>query len=482
MSSTGSAILEQLSAARDGLRALPTDVSALREWDDATLLAAIDLHTEAARSLGAVGAALAGEVAFRSRPALGSGGLARRTGHRTPENLIKSVTGATKEQVLTVVEAGTLLAELADEGKVDQLTGEVCAPSKPWLRDVAVAVASGAISTSASGAIGRALGVPNSAVTAEQLRVAAVTLVAHAVAGVDSDKLWRIARDLRNEVDLAGVKLRERELFDARGLTHFPLAAGGGRAIWDMDTDTYATFVDFYDRSTSPKRGGVRFVDPARAEKARKIEDDPRSFKQKASDDLIHFLKLGADADPNVMLGSGAPTIRITVAEKALETGVGFGRVDGQAAPVSIDTVKRMMENGKILRVGFDPGGRYIEQVEDPLAENRLYNRKQREILAAKFGGCMDPTCDRPPSWTEAHHIRWVVRDRGKTTIENAILLCKYHHLQYHNEGYEITQDIFGNYWKVPPASVDPGRNPIAMQLKTRNLKDMWDADQRAAG
>jgi hypothetical protein len=127
------------------------------------------------------------------------------------------------------------------------------------------------------------------------------------------------------------------------------------------------------------------------------------------------------------------------------------------------------------------PGGRYIEEVEDPCAENRLYNRRQREILAAKFGGCMDPDCDRPPSWTEAHHIQWVYRDGGKTTIENAILLCKYHHLKYHNDGYEITQDGSGGYWKIPPSSVDPNRRGIAMPLKTRNLNDLWAAQQRAA-
>ena len=119
---------------------------------------------------------------------------------------------------------------------------------------------------------------------------------------------------------------------------------------------------------------------------------------------------VGADADPQVMLGSGAPIIRITVAQDALDSGTGLGRIDGQSQPISLDTVKRLMEGGKIIRAGFDPRGTYIETVEDQLAgnpvaqkllaehlptenrvaDNRLYNRNQREILAAKFGGCMD--------------------------------------------------------------------------------------------
>jgi hypothetical protein len=483
MSSTSTPVLERLDAAIEVVRSAMPTLDEARTLTDQELLRVTERQTEFGRILGSGQAVAAGELAHRSRPELGSDGLARRTGHRTVENLLKSTTGATKEQILTVVAAGTLLTETADDGKVDEVTGEVREATQPWLKPVAEAVAAGKVSTSASSSIGRGLGSPNSAVTASQLEAAAVELVAQAVAGVDADRLFRNARDFRNEIDLAGVKIRETERHALRGLVHFPLPTTGGRAIWDMDTETYAEFVDFYDRATSPKRGGVRFVDPKKAAQAKRIEDDGRTPKQIASDGLLHLIKAGATVDDTVMLGSGAPVIRITVAEKALTTGVGFGRIDGQTEPVSIDTVKRLMENGKSFRVGFDPGGTYIERFDDPLAENRLFNTKQREILAAKFGGCMDPDCDRAPSWCEAHHIRFVVRDGGKTTILNAILLCKYHHLKYHNDGYEIVLDGDGNgkYWKIPPKSVDPAQTPVPMPLKTRNLHDLWVTEERAS-
>jgi hypothetical protein len=480
MSSASTPTLEQYRAALDVLRALPTDIGILHGWDDATLLAANDLHAEAGRAHGAAGAAIAGELAFRSRPELGSDGLARRTGHRTVENLLKTTTGATKEQVVTAVAAGTLLVEVADEGKVDETTGEVREVSQPWLRAVAVEVAAGQISATASRSISSGLGCPNSAITAEQLSKAAAELVGQALAGVDAERLFRNARDLRDELDLAGVKVREDEARELRGVTHYPLPIGGGVATWRMDPETYAHFVDFYDRTTSPKRGGVRIVDPAKVEKARKIADDTRNYKQIASDALLHFLMAGAEADPSVMLGTGAPIIRVTVAADALATGVGVGRIDGQAQPISIDSVKRLMETGKIIRAGFDPNGTYIEVHDDPLADNRIYNARQREILAAKFGGCMDPGCDRPPSWCEAHHINFVKRDGGKTTIANAILLCRYHHLLYHRDGYEISVHDDGTYWKIPPASVDPEQTPVLMPLKTRNLADLRAAHARA--
>ena len=428
--------------------------------------------------------------------------MARRTGHRTVENLLKNTTGAPKDQVATVLAAGTLLVEAADEGTVDEVTGEVCAPSQPWLAPVAAAVAAGQISAAAAQAIGRGLGTPNSAVTTAQLLRAATMLVGQAIAGVDVDKLRKNARDFRDEIDFDGVKVREAELVDLRGLTHGPLASGGGRAVWTMDTLTYALFVDFYHRATSPKLG-VRFVDKARADQARKIANDPRTFTQLASDAFAHLLATatgtirgavegsGAGTSDDgaehpaltepVLLGRGTAVVRITVAEKALETGVGLARVDGQSAPISIPTVRRMIAAGaKTVRMPFDRKGNYLGTEDAQFAGNRLFTTGQKDILAVKFGACMDPYCDRPPVMTEGHHILFVARDGGKTVIKNGILLCKYHHLKYHNDGYEIVIDADGNYWQIPPTSIDPNQIAIPMPLKTRNLHDLWNAEDRA--
>jgi hypothetical protein len=326
---------------------------------------------------------------------------------------------------------------------------------------VATAVAAGSISTSASDSIANGLGKPNSAVTADQLEQAVFALVAQAVGGVDADRLFRSARDLRNELDLVGVQVREDEARALRGLSHHRLATGGGVATWRMDAETYAHFVGAFDRMTSPKRGGVRFVDKVRAAQAEAIRDDDRTPVQIASDGMLHLLMAGADVDDSVMLGSGAPVIRITVAGEALGSGVGLARIDGQAAPVSLTTVERLLCEARIITASFDPNGLHIEDHSDA----RLFSARQREILAVKFGGCMDPGCDRPPSWCEAHHILHWKRDGGKTCIENGILLCKFHHLKYHNDSIEI---------------VDPDQSPILMPLKTRNLADLRAATKRA--
>ena len=461
---------ERYLNALDALASLPTDVSELRGLSEESLMRINEFHARGSRVLGAAGAAIAGEVAHRSRPALGMSGLAQRSGFRTAERLLTQTTGATKQQVKTALAAGTLMTEIADDGAVDDVTGEVLAPTQPWLRPVATAVADGRVSTSAAQSIGSGLGAPNSAVTASQLEGAAVRLVGEAIAGLDADRLWKRSRDARDELDVAGVKVREAELFDTRGITHFPLPNGGGKAIWTMDPETYANFTDIYDRSTSPKLGGVRFVSTEQSARAATIASDERTPVQLASDAILQLMRLGADTNPNFLLGSGAPIIRITVAAEALESGVGFGKIEGQDQPVSINTVQRLLCGGQSIRMGFDQKGNVL----DLEAEQRLFSKRQREVLAVKFGHCMDPNCDRPPSWTEAHHIQQWVRDKGKTLVKNGILLCKWHHLKYHNEGYEIEIDDNGNYWQIPPTSVDPAQTRIAMPLKSTAIADLW--------
>jgi hypothetical protein len=65
------------------------------------------------------------------------------------------------------------------------------------------------------------------------------------------------------------------------------------------------------------------------------------------------------------------------------------------------------------------------------------------------------------------------VRDSGKTEVRNGILLCKWHHLKYHNEGWEIVADGGGGYWLVPPKSVDVTQTPRPMPLKSTALREL---------
>ena len=473
MTFAGSTI-DRFRAAASALAELPADVGEYRALDEPEFLAINDECAAMERVLASKRALIAGEVAHRSRAALGSYGLARRSGHRTVESFLKHTAGLSGQQSLTAVRAGVLLSELADDGRVDEATGEVFTPTKPWLAPVGAAIASGALSIVAAEVIGAGLGSPNSAVGVDALRAAAEMLVTEAIAGVDPDRLRVRARELRDELDVAGIPLREDERRAVRRLVHFERPAGGGRAIWDMDPETYASFIDFYDRAVSPKIRGARFVSTTQSDIARRIESDGRTIGQLASDTLIQILCAGMDADTSFMLGSGAPVIRVTVAERALETGIGFGLVDGLSDAVSLRAVDRLLCSADTIQIGFGTDGTVL----DIGRERRLFSRRQREALAVKFGGCAHPGCDRPPSWCEAHHLKHWARDRGRTEIGNGILVCKHHHLKYHNEGWEIERDRAGAYWLIPPIAIDQLQTPVRMPTKSRALRELARASR----
>ncbi len=60
-----------------------------------------------------------------------------------------------------------------------------------------------------------------------------------------------------------------------------------------------------------------------------------------------------------------------------------------------------------------------------------------RRLVAARDKGCAHPGCDRPPSWTECHHvIEW--QHGGETKVENVVMLCSTHHDQIHSTEWTI--------------------------------------------
>jgi hypothetical protein len=76
-------------------------------------------------------------------------------------------------------------------------------------------------------------------------------------------------------------------------------------------------------------------------------------------------------------------------------------------------------------------------QILDQGRTKRVYTPAQRLALADRDLGCTYPGCDRPPAWTEAHHLDHWARDDGPTSLDNAALLCARHHHWIHSEGID---------------------------------------------
>jgi len=471
-------LLETQTAAAQQLTVVP-DASVYRGLSEADLLGLAEANATVQRLAAVHGARIAGEVARRSAPELGGAGLSQKRGFRTPENLVKAITGSTRGEAATAVRIGRMADDVAET--TDAATGECTAPSQPWLAAVAAGMAAGAVSVVQADAIRNGIGVPTDEVTSAMLAEQVEVLVGHA-ATQDADWLFKEARHLRDLIDARGVAEREEARYLRRSWKLVARADGTGYSLIEHDAISFAIFKDVYDRATSPRRGGPRFVDPEKQSQAQAIIDDKRTTEQLAHDVIVSLIEAGGSVDDTKMLNKGGPQIRVLMTLDGIananqngtptDATAGQGQIEGQPDPVSKETVEREICDGVVIPVIFDQTGQAI----DVGKAQRLFSIQQRIILAVMFGGCMFPGCDRPPSWCEAHHILHVQRDGGDSTVDNGILLCRHHHHLLHNNGWEIrrTGKRGQHYWLIPPPDVDPEQTPIRMPKKSRAYTERY--------
>lgn len=478
-----------VDAARAAIDALRSRVHAVREFSDAEVLEAQRSLAEWGRAVDSCASVVAGEIGHRSRRDLGYEGLAQREGFRTPEALLQHTTGSTSREATTLIQVGKMVNDtVVAEDPVDAATGEISAPHEPWLLAVGAAVTAGLLSVEAASAIRTGLGEPTAGdssvlddrdcgVTVDGLTRAAAALLDDA-ATLNADQLLRRARQLRDELDAAGIADRERVIHERRAVRRVRRPDGCHRYIIDTDLESGAFWNDVYDKLTAPRRGGPRFINPDDKIWAEGVATDPRSTEQYLHDAITQLLRIAAaseETDARQIIGSRQPSVRLLVTAESLEetsadgTRTGRGHIEGVDTPVSIATVERIACNAGFVPIIFDENGTVI----DLAREQRLYSAKQRIALAARDGGCRwDENCDRPPSWCEAHHIHHWHRDDGRTDLADGILLCRYHHMLLHNNEWEIERK--GNeYWLIPPVAVDPTQTPRLMPSKSAALRDM---------
>ncbi|MET0864702.1 MAG: HNH endonuclease signature motif containing protein, partial [Nakamurella sp.] len=82
-----------------------------------------------------------------------------------------------------------------------------------------------------------------------------------------------------------------------------------------------------------------------------------------------------------------------------------------------------------------------------------------RRAITLRDKGCSFPGCDRPPGWTDAHHVRSWLHD-GETAYGNSCLLCRFHHTTVHKGDWAIVFAADGIPEFIPPPWVDPDRKP----------------------
>ncbi len=428
------------------------DVSALRGTALTGALRVIAAHQ---RAFDDIKAHCAATVARESAPELGFSGLARKNGFVNAESFIQSVTGSTKAEATKLVRVG-----------------EMATSETPWQH----AVGSSGVSVDAQNAIRIGLG-PS---TAPEESVAAVVenLLADADT-VDADELARRARAARERLDAESIARDEKQRREQRYFTARRHDDGVVRGSFALSDEDGALVIAIYQQATSPKSFGPKFVDTSTGVIDDAAPEEPRTRGQKAADIFAALLRIASEVDENTILGLHRPAVRVHVAAETIMRQAGHGLIeDNNDFPISWSTVERHLCASGVIGIAFDDDGQSLNVGRD----QRLYTAKQRIALAARDGGCRFHNCDRPISWTEAHHITYWDRDQGETNIDDGILLCRLHHLLIHNNHWTITHH-HGNYWLTTPPNINPTQTPIPMPSKQPLVRELQARElQRANG
>jgi len=424
------------------------------------------------RELEAMLAYSSAEIAYRSQPEDGQGGLARREGFRSPEELVASMSGGSTWDANKLIEVGNAMnreenaeREAADagnglgdgdssggsdgdgEGDGDGPTATIT-PLAPRFVAVRDAVRSVKLSIDGANLITRMLIRIWDRHEALGLELADIERVERMLIerayGLSSNKFSRIVHQLEAQMDSGRHALTEELQRQERSVTMFEDQHGMFILKARLDAETAA-----------PVRAAIdALVGNAlhnRREKDQVVPDD-RSAVQMRADALAVLAThcLGCKAK-DLPLGSTTVVVRLTLAD--LQDGTGVADVDGGAQPICISTARRMAANGGIIPIVL--GGN--SEILDLGRGTRPFNYHQRIALIERDGGCA--FCGAPPGYTQAHHIRWWARDCGPTDLNNGLLLCSTCHHRIHRDDWQI--NIRDNQvWFTPPRAIDSQRVP----------------------
>ena len=168
--------------------------------------------------------------------------------------------------------------------------------------------------------------------------------------------------------------------------------------------------------------------------------EDLRTAAQRRADGLTDIVRTACDHRLLPLVGGERPHLQVLVAQEGVRS-----RPAGLLAAGQLPQTpggKGLLHPTSVSRIGCD--ARILPVLVDldgapmPLGRSqRLFSSHQRRLLALRDGGCRFPGCSRFPAHTDAHHVvPWSAG--GATDIDNAVLLCRFHHRLVHEGGWDL--------------------------------------------
>lgn len=328
-------------------------------------------------------------------------------------------------------------------------------------------------------------------------RAAAVALMSEHAPAMDPADLGEVGRRLLETVDPDAGEARlarqladqERRAVQSRGLTMNPAAAGMVRGRFTLPESDAAIVLAALrplaaprpcapapapgGGASTPTSGAAAGADGATHESADAAAApaadaagtagagataaagatrDPRNHAQRMGDALVELAERSLLHGDLPDTGGDRPQLVVLTTLAQLESRTGIGEtLDG--TPVTPAALRRFACDAAVIPVAMGGTGQPL----DVGRETRVVPIGLRRALALRDRGCAFPGCDRPPAWTDAHHIRhWAAG--GTTAIGNLVLLCGHHHRTVHSTPWRVRIRPDGHpEWQPPPWVAPPG-------------------------
>jgi hypothetical protein len=166
-------------------------------------------------------------------------------------------------------------------------------------------------------------------------------------------------------------------------------------------------------------------------------DDDPRTAGQRRADALVEVF--GGAARWAELPHAGGQRAQISYVISAAWAAGQAGAGPATAAWTGPQTRARLeaeLCDARLSRVLLDADGQVVslESVNDQIST------AQRRAVSARDRRCVARGCSRPPAFCDVHHLI-ARKDGGPTTLDNLVLLCRRHHVVWH-QGRLLLRDL----------------------------------------
>jgi len=210
------------------------------------------------------------------------------------------------------------------------------------------------------------------------------------------------------------------EVLRARRRLHASVTLDGMvRLDGDLDPETGETFMTALRAVLDAE---------ARSDSASADGRDERTPAQRRADALGEVCRGWLDRSDRPEVAGERPHLSVTVPMRALNDDNPrlVAELD-HTGPTDVETLRRLACDASVTRVVLSPRSEPI----DVGRKTPVVTPAIRRAVIARDRHCRFPSCDRPQSWCDAHHVvHWA--DGGETSVANLVLLCRRHHRMVH--------------------------------------------------